>query len=66
MITNNLTEALQFILDSHTGYEIAKKINKTPAQINRLKRGERKLDNASLNLIQAILTAYAKEITIKL
>lgn len=44
MITNDISEAIQFILDHHTGYEIAKNINKTPAQINRLKNGNRKLD----------------------
>ncbi|MGX7350001.1 hypothetical protein [Dolosicoccus paucivorans] len=58
-MTNNLITAISEILKSETGYAIAQNIGVRPEQINRLKRGERKVANISLDMAQKILDHYA-------
>lgn len=58
-MANNLIETIQIILSDHSGYEIGKRIGVRPAQINRLKSGERQIENISLDLAVKILKAYA-------
>ncbi|MGX7350188.1 helix-turn-helix domain-containing protein [Dolosicoccus paucivorans] len=58
-MTNNLIATISKIIKTETGYSIAQNIGVRPEQINRLKRGERKVDNISLDMAQKILDYYA-------
>lgn len=55
-----ITCRIKEILDLHSGYALGKKIQVDASQINRLKRGERKLENISLELALKILYAYSE------
>lgn len=66
MSSNNLIDTVSNIIDSHTGYSIGKRIGVNPVQINRLKNGDRKIENISLDLANKILKEYAEvTVTIK-
>ena len=58
MTTNDFIDTINEILEHDSGYAIAKKIGVNPSQINRLKNGERKIENMSLDLASKILLAY--------
>ena len=49
-MTNNLIATISKIIKTETGYSIAQNIGVRPEQINRLKRGKRKVDNISLDM----------------
>lgn len=57
-MTNNLIATISKIIKTETGYSITQNIGVRPEQINRLKRGERKVDNISLDVAQKILDYY--------